>query len=111
MCNKIRDVVQMWRILVTAFLCVLAGMVLGAVAYIHYYHISTTILEKYNLPLVVLPALAFLVVGYMVGKRGNKKEEFSYKPLFQGKVQVLNEGEKILKVSMERSGMVREKGR
>ncbi len=99
------------RVFATFILSLLAGMVLGAVLFNSYYEVSERILEEYNFFLMFLPAIAFFVVGYFAGSRGNA-QEFSYRPMFQGNVQSLGrDGEKIVMLSIKRAGIVREKGR
>lgn len=96
---------------VAIILTLFAGMIIGAVLYNNYYEISKEVMLKYDLLLMFIPSLGFFAAGYLAGGGRKKKETFSYRPLFQGKVQSLDaEGERIVAVALRRSGIVREKG-
>lgn len=98
------------KIALTFILALMTGAILGAVIYNHYYELSETIMEKYDLLFMTFPALTMFVVGYFIGHRGQNGVEREYKPIFHGNVQQLGkEGDKIITIALQRAGLIREK--
>jgi len=96
------------RILATFVLSLAAGMVIGAVLYNNYYHVSERILEEYDLFFMLLPSIATFFAGLFAGRAG-RKQTVEFRFMYQGRPQNLGrEGEKILAAALRRAGIVKE---
>ncbi|HDH45022.1 MAG TPA: hypothetical protein ENG66_06510 [Thermococcus sp.] len=97
-------------VILVMILSLIAGMIIGAVAYNQCYEVSEKLLEKYDLFFMAFPAIAMFIAGYFAG-RGTGRRRSGYKPLFQGRPQQLGtDGERILMASLKRAGIVRKGG-
>jgi len=90
-------------------LSLIVGAIIGIVIYNNYYEASSKIMEEYDLIFMILPSLLLFAVGYYVGSHSGGSGGMDYKPLFQGQPRQLSDGDRVLMVSLQRAGIVRER--